>query len=279
MEEGGESMAKVTVIVENTVGRGFLIIAEYGLALTVETGVTKFLVDTGQRIALTNNAQFLGIDLKEVEFVVLTHGHVDHTGGVKPLFGEVGEKILLGSRYIFGKKYYKGVRDGVPVELFIGFPYTDLEVDFVEGIRRPEKGVTVVSDIPMRVDFECVEGDLYIKTDGGFEKDKFEDEIFVVLETENGLSIISGCSHRGIVNTLERAREVTGSSRFYAVIGGFHLMESSDERLEKTISALNDFKVRKVATGHCTGFRATCRFMEEFGGDFIPLNVGVKFQI
>ena len=97
----------------------------------------------------------------------------------------------------------------------------------------------------------------------------------LVVKTEEGLLIVLGCAHAGMINTIEYAMQITGENRIHTVMGGTHLGPVSPERREKTIAALKQYNIRRLGAAHCTGIPVTARLMQEFGDSFLSCNVGV----
>jgi len=114
--------------------------------------------------------------------------------------------------------------------------------------------------------------------DGRLLQDELVDGLSLALNTREGVVVVSGCSHAGIVNIVKKALTVVGVEKVRAVIGGFHLVEASDERVKNTIMALRRLGVKEVYTGHCTGFKAECAFAEEFKENFKKLYCGLTAE-
>jgi 7,8-dihydropterin-6-yl-methyl-4-(beta-D-ribofuranosyl)aminobenzene 5'-phosphate synthase len=134
-------------------------------------------------------------------------------------------------------------------------------------------------EIPMETDFEIIDSSLYLWTPVGWELDQLADDQALVIDTKQGLVVILGCAHRGIINTLYHARRITGKKKIYMVLGGCHLMDASDERIWQTISALNEMEVRKLAVSHCTGMHASMILSQTFGESFTFNNSGTIIDL
>ena len=276
----------VQVICENCVPTGFGAVGEHGLALIVGVGGRKILFDTGQGIGLINNAKLAGVNLAEAEFLVLSHAHKDHTGGIMDFLDAVGRKVIIGHPGIFEPRsaiYKFGERE---VKMPIGIPWSRADVEAAGGEFNlkaqpfeimPE--VWFSGEIPMRNDFESTDANLYIVSDDKAVLDPFPDDAALFVITQRGLTVISGCAHRGIVNTMAYARELFGKKPVYAVIGGFHLGNATPERIGKTIKAFKDYGAKTVATGHCTGLPGACKLAHELGNTFQFLWAGRKIEI
>jgi len=129
-------------------------------------------------------------------------------------------------------------------------------------------------EIPMVTQFEEIEPYLLIKEDTGFQPDKLLDDQALVINTELGLVVILGCSHRGIINTLYYAQQLTKVKRVHTVLGGCHLIDASKERIKLTIAALRELDVQKLGVSHCTGLPAAMLMAQEFGDKFFFNNAG-----
>ena len=134
-------------------------------------------------------------------------------------------------------------------------------------------------EIPMLSSYETLEKNLFIKNADGFSPDKLDDDLALIINTDSGLVIISGCAHKGIVNTIRHAQKITGNDLVYAAIGGTHLMRASEERIDNTIADLRSIGIQKLGVSHCTGFHATARLAQAFGDMFIINNAGTRITL
>jgi 7,8-dihydropterin-6-yl-methyl-4-(beta-D-ribofuranosyl)aminobenzene 5'-phosphate synthase len=260
--------SKITTLVENTVAQsGKKLIAEHGLSFYIETQSNKILFDTGQNLAIANNAQVLGIDLSLVDTVILSHGHYDHTGGLKSLLACNRNFTLYAHPDVFGQKV-KGVDDNFK---YIGIPVAKnfLEEKGIE-LKLDKKAVQIVpgimttGEIPLENDFEGLESVFYIKKENEVVADTLTDDQAVILDTDKGLTVLLGCSHRGVINTLNHVARLTGKKRIHALMGGLHLGKASDAKLSKIMDHLRGFGLEKIGVGHCTGTRAFVALSNDF---------------
>ena len=269
---------RITTLSENTAGRDNLL-AEWGLSILIETDGAKVLLDTGQSISAVNNTDKLGVDLDKIDKIVLSHGHYDHTGGLRPLLGRMGREVdVIGHPDIWGAKYRR--RQG-QADRYIGIPYQREELESL-GARfnlsaEPLKladNIMTTGEIPMVTGFEDAGTNLFVKENNGWRPDEFPDDQALIIKTGPGLVVILGCAHRGIVNTLYHAQKLTGMERVYAVFGGSHLIGTTEERVWATVAALKDLNVQKLGLCHCTGMPAAVILAQEFGDKFIFNNAG-----
>ena len=272
---------EITTLSENIAN--YRVLAEYGLSMLVEADELKVLFDTGLSFSTVYNAQILGVDLSTVDRIVLSHGHLDHTGGLRGVLKRMGQVEVIAHPAIWEKKY---VRRQGEEERYVGVPFAREELKSLGASftlsKEPVKlsaNMITTGEIPMVTDYEEVDSDLYVKEGGGQRPDSVADDQALIIDAEFGLVVILGCAHRGIVNTLRHARELTGKELIYAVIGGTHLFIASEERLGKTVAALKEMGVQRLGVSHCTGFTASARLAREFGDAFFLNNSGTRLTL
>ncbi len=275
---------KLTTLSENTVGstkRSLL--GEWGLSILVETAEETILMDTGGGVAAANNADALGIDLKKVERIVLSHGHYDHTGGLRDILAKTGPVEVIAHPDIWAPKY---ARPEEGPERYIGIPFAREELESLGASfnlsREPvwlTDQIVTTGEIPMKAEFESIDPQLYVRKGDVWQPDELWDDRALIIKTEEGLVVILGCAHRGAINTLKHAQELTGEERIYAVVGGMHLMVASEERVLLTAAALQELGVKKVGASHCTGLSATVMLAQQLGENFFFNNVGTQVTL
>lgn len=273
---------RVTTLSENTADRGML--AEWGLSFFIETEGINILFDTGQSITATHNAATLGIDLSQVDKIILSHGHPDHTGGLKQVLRKINKEIeIMAHPSIWAAKYrhHDGKEDkpmGIP------FPRRELE-SLGARFKLTSEPVKITNrimtsgEIPMTNDFEELDSGLFVREDNGSKPDQLNDDLALIINTEVGLVVILGCAHHGIINTLNHARKLTGVKQIHAVLGGAHLLYTSQERIRLTVKALRELDVKKLGLCHCTGLPAACVLAQEFGERFFFNNTGTVTEL
>ncbi len=273
---------KITTLSENTAGPGCL--GEWGLCMLVEADGRKILFDTGAGFSAVYNAHLMGIDLATAECIVLSHGHYDHTGGLRDVLTRMHKKIdVYAHPDVWGRKYG---RMEVGPERYVGipFPREALEALGANFKLSPEPAklterIMTTGYVPMTNDYEVLEKYLLVKRNGETEQDTLDDDLAMVIDTDFGLVVILGCSHHGIVNTLQQVRKITGKDNIYAAIGGTHLVHASQERLEKTAAALLEMGVQYLGVSHCTGFNAAAYLAQVFGDRFFQNNAGTVLEL
>ena len=273
---------RITVLVDNT-ARTADMLAEHGLALWIEADGRRILFDTGQGKVLRHNAERLGIPLDTAEMVVISHGHFDHTGGLRDVLHSGRQIDLYVHPAALEKKYG---REKAPPHRSIGIVGFDeqtlrRQTQGLTWTRTPTKvmeGVRVTGEIPRRNDFEDTGGPFY-RDESCTEADPLLDDQALYIETPAGTVAVLGCAHAGVVNTLDYVAELTGRNRVYAVLGGMHLVRATPRRLEETIAALRRYGVQKVGTAHCTGMRAATYLWSQLPGECFECSAGSVFTV
>ena len=261
---------KITTLCENHVAHaGKSLIGEHGLSFYIEAGNRHILFDTGQNLGLSNNAEVLGIDLSRIDTVVLSHGHYDHSSGLKTLLECNSNFTLRAHPDVFGRK----VKGSGANPKYIGIPL-DRQVLEQKGIKiQLDKdsvpiapGITTTGEIALKNDFEAVESEFFLKNGENYAADSLADDRALILDTAKGLVVLLGCSHRGVVNTLNHVTRITGRETIHAIIGGLHLGKASEDKLDKIMRHLQAFGLEKIGVGHCTGPQAFLALANEFKG-------------
>lgn len=251
-------MVKITVLSDNySNAQCPEFLTEHGYSLYIEFQGLKILVDTGASDNFLKNAQKMGIDISKIDFAVLSHGHRDHTGGLKHLVSQTHCPIYL-SENVYGKKFHscrgdKGLRN-------IG---TDLELleKYNNRFRIVSENCWILQNIALvgnkNFGFPQPYGNKFLtaEVDGEISPDDFSHELHLCIVTEGGLEIISPCSHGGFGNIVSACREFTGINEVIKYVGGLHIVES-----DQVAAEVADFLAVKSAlapkaeiiTSHCT---------------------------
>jgi len=273
---------RITVLAENTVRRADLL-GEHGLAFWIEADGRRILFDTGQGRVLRHNTEQLGIPLDTTEIVALSHGHFDHTGGLKSVLGAQRQVAVYLHPAAVESKY---ARQNAPPHRYIGIP------DFSEqALRRQTErvvwthepteltpGVYLTGEIPRGNDFEDTGGPFF-RDASCTDPDPLIDDQALYVETPIGTVVVLGCAHAGVVNTLDCIAELTDGDRVHAVLGGMHLVRADQRRLEATAAALARRGVQRIGTAHCTGTRATTHLWSQLPDRCFECCVGTVFRI
>ena len=268
-------------------------LAEHGLSLlvTVYQGEDKhtILFDTGYtKVGVLHNIEQLGIDIEEIEVIVLSHGHMDHTGSLYGILDKIPGKIPLvvhPGAFIYPR--YTRQPDGsknIWPRTLVRDELEQKNVDIIESkspILIADDKVLVTGEVERTTEFEKGMPNALVEIDGEIEKDPISDDQAIVVKLEDkGLVVISGCAHAGIVNTVMFAQKATGEDNVHAVLGGFHLSGPFFEKIhDDTIQELKKFDPHVVMPMHCTGWKAIQRFQKEFSSQFVLNSVGSKMTL
>ena len=272
----------ITTLIENAVAQGGKsLLAEHGLSFFIEAGDRRILFDTGQNLAISNNARELGIDLNRIDTAVLSHGHYDHTGGLQSLLECNSNFILYAHPDVFSQKVKKK-DDGYK---YIGIPVDKSAIEKHGVTVKLDKnaveilpGIMTSGEIPLINDFEAVESGFFIKKDRVVYPDTLADDQALILDTEKGLVVLLGCSHRGVINTLTHVTHLTGKRKIHAILGGLHLGKATEGKLKKIMDHLHTYGLEKIGVGHCTGPRAFLRLANEFADRVYFNTVGNQME-
>lgn len=253
---------KITVLNDNRPGYPFL--AEHGLSWLLEVDGEQILFDAGPSDVFLRNAVRMGLSLKGVDTVVLSHGHYDHGNGLVWLDRDPPRRLVCHPEAFEGK-FRRGTMS------WLGLPLTREEAAQRFRLALSRKPVQLtehlyfLGEVPRVTPFES-KRTAFVRRDGS--DDWMSDDSGVAVVTPQGLVVITGCGHAGICNTVLHAREVTGIHEVRAVMGGFHLKED-DEVTRATVAWLAEQGVRQAWPSHCTELPALSRFHEHFGNVFI----------
>ncbi|MBU1000617.1 MBL fold metallo-hydrolase [Patescibacteria group bacterium] len=248
---------RITLLCENTTGYGGhdVCLAEWGFSAFIQVGGVNVLFDTGATGVYWRNAKKLKINLDDAHFVVLSHYHWDHTGGLRYHNFKTKKKMVIHPQIL------EKLPPDEPKKV-----KNDFEI--ISSVKPLEfsKDIYYLSQIPRKNNFE----------QGGFKDDKMLDDSAIAIKTKKGVVIITGCSHSGICNICEYAKKVTGQ-KLYAVIGGFHLFESDQKAVRGTIEYFKAEKPKHLYPMHCVDFPTLSEFYSNFkiakksSGDVIKL--------
>jgi 7,8-dihydropterin-6-yl-methyl-4-(beta-D-ribofuranosyl)aminobenzene 5'-phosphate synthase len=268
--------ADVTILVDNRAAVPGLI-EEHGFAAWVETPETRLLLDTGQGAALMPNASALLIDFGRADALCLSHGHYDHTGGLPDVLAATGDAPV----YMHPDALRPRFRPlDTPPHKAIGMPAaTARALQAAPGrtrwTDRPTwvgPGLLLTGPIPREVPSDAGAG---FFTDALCTvPDPLADDQALVICTPRGVSVLTGCCHAGIVNTLRHAAKLTGATRLEAVIGGFHLLHASQREMDDALDAFVRYQVSRIIPCHCTGDAAARLIQDRFGPLCGPCGAG-----
>ncbi|MBW1683298.1 MAG: MBL fold metallo-hydrolase [Deltaproteobacteria bacterium] len=269
----------VSVLVENTALKKGLL-AEHGLSVYIEAGEQKILFDTGQSGIVLHNAKVLGHRLDRLDAVVLSHGHYDHTGGLKHVLKSCGDLKIYAHPSAFKPKFAcneNGVGRSIGLPGADGGLLPNIEKLSVSTTQPTEiiEGIFVTGQIPRVTPFEDTGGPFFLDA-ACTQPDLMFDDQALFFNTSQGTVVLLGCAHAGVINTLVYVHELTGGKSIHAVMGGMHLLSADEERMNRTMDHFYRLDPDLLGPAHCTGRSAVFRLHASFGRKCIPFSGGTR---
>ncbi len=246
---------RITVLCDNNTRIDSYYLGEPGVSFYIEDGDARILMDTGYSDVYVKNAGKMGVDLTQLTALVLSHGHNDHTGGLDFLPDFSGELPLYAHPQVFAPKRYEGESIGMSLTKEEAAKRFNLHLS-----RQPvrlSRHITFLGEIPRGNNFEAQRPIGERLTPEGWVPDFLPDDTALVYHGEEGLTIITGCSHSGIINITEYAKEVCGDDRICGIVGGFHLLSHRvNSQVQRTVDYLAKLRPSNLRPCHCTCFYA-----------------------
>lgn len=275
---------KITTLIENNPDDNDTLLFEHGLSLYIEMDGKKILFDTGQSGKFIDNAKSLNKSLQELDYVIISHGHYDHSGGIKRMVREV--EIL--PTFLVGEEFFKPKYKRLENQSykFNGNSFDEKYLNAHQiSLRKIKEDMVFLTEhmivfhhFRKYTDYEKRNSKFFIKDEVAYLPDDFEDEICLGIITSKGLVVVVGCSHVGVVNILK-----TISKRINipicAVIGGTHLVEADDVRIQRTIDTFKEMKIKMTAVSHCTGEKGIGLMKQQLKEQYFYNNTGKIIEI
>jgi 7,8-dihydropterin-6-yl-methyl-4-(beta-D-ribofuranosyl)aminobenzene 5'-phosphate synthase len=287
VEVGSVGMVELTVLVDNSIPlpRNRYLAAEYGLSILIHAvgeEETCILFDTGSTgKVLSENIDVLGFNIRDIDYVVLSHRHYDHTGGLKKLLELVGGIPVLAHPNLF-----EPALTDTPKLRSIGIPESREQIMALGcsliPVRSPvsiASGIMLTGEIP-RSWGPSSTSRFYRVVDGRIVDDDIVDESSLIVNVEGkGLVIVVGCCHAGIENIVNYSKEIANIKNIYGIVGGLHLLRSSTDRVDDVVSFISGQNVKALMPMHCTGVTAEAKLKERLPNIYHVGGVGARLRV
>jgi len=251
------------------------LIAEHGLAIYIETEDKKTLFDTGQSGLFLKNAIQLDISIEDIDVLVLSHGHHDHTGGLYPFLEKNSKAKVYAKKDIFTPKYAGRNR-------FIGTLFKKEIIEerlvFVEEIVEIAENIFIMPDIPIYNKDDTHFKGLNKNEGENFIVDEFEDELFIAIREKEQINIVTACSHRGITNICTTAKEYF-KLPVGLILGGFHLKDCDPEIFGQISQYFKVLNPKSIGVCHCTGIEKFGEMLRDWDLHLFYNNAGNEITI
>lgn len=245
----------ITTLMEDSLSEHESLVCEHGLSFHIQTPQSRFLFDCGASDRLLRNADKLNIDLSRLDFVVCSHSHYDHAGGLRALAEKSDFRRFITGDGFFAPKYgLSGVR-----HTYLG---VDFDPSFLEGrgiahevcgdLLRLDDFCWLVGNFERTAPDETIPGKFVLREGDAFVPDRFAEEICLAIRFRDGVAVLLGCSHPGVLNILNTVRARLGLP-IRGVWGGTHLLHAAPERVAATVTAMKALGVRYFGLSHCSG--------------------------
>ena len=245
----------MSVVIDNKACNGLK--GEWGLSIVVDYKGKKILVDAGASDLFIDNMAKMNIDIRDIDYAMLSHAHFDHANGI-PAFFKKNDKAKFYIRETtkdncYAKRlfFYKYI--GIPKRMMDEY---DDRIEVVSGDYKLMDGVYLLPHKTANLENIGKKEKMYLKTDNGYVFDNFAHEQSLVVDTDKGLVIINSCSHGGAVNIINEVKNTFKDKHIYGIIGGFHLYNKKDAEVLEVAECIKDTGIEFVCTGHCTEERA-----------------------
>jgi 7,8-dihydropterin-6-yl-methyl-4-(beta-D-ribofuranosyl)aminobenzene 5'-phosphate synthase len=267
---------KLIMLMENRGSANRSLINEFGFSAYVECDDLNILFDFGPNLDTLKNVQALNIHLEEVDYLIGSHGHFDHSGGY-PAFLRAGchKPFITGEGYFNEKYSLDGIR-----ATYLGNSFDEnllrregIEHKVCKKVLKLSETEFIMGGFKRVYDFETIPDRFCIRNGKALVKDNFDDEICFVHKMKDGLFVLVGCSHPGILNILSSVKEYFGMP-IIGVVGGTHLKDASEDRMRRTIQVIKSFGISFIGFNHCTGEKFENLIREETSIKAVHLGTG-----
>lgn len=269
---------ELVVLVDNNTLNDEYYLGEPAVCYYLVDKDNRLLFDTGYSDAFIKNARLMHIDTNNIDGIVISHGHEDHSNGLKYYLDALRKKQinLYAHPLAFNKKKLNNEMICSPYSVNLLSEYFSITTS-KNPINITEK-LIFLGEIPTKFEFEKRYTMGNIKINDEYIPDHLLDDTAIVYKGYKGLFIISGCSHSGICNIIEYAKKVCKDNRIYGVIGGFHLNDDED-KINETIKYFKENEIKQIFPCHCTSLYAKAKFINELGTKVKEVGVGLKINI
>lgn len=269
---------KATILIDNISENQLL--KEWGLSIFIQYEDKKILLDTGASDNFLKNADALGIDIASVDYGILSHAHYDHADGMDAFFTRNSKadfylrkecaENCYGRRFLFSR--YIGIQKGILQKYQHRIIYADGKCEVTPGVTLLPHTTSGLSSIGKK-------NHLYIRKSRSWYPDDFAHEQSLVFDTQPGLVIFNSCSHGGADNIIREVSAAYPAKKIYALIGGFHLFNSSKEDVAALADRVKATGIEKIYTGHCTGQQSFDLLKEKLGDCIVQLKTGLVIEV
>ena len=269
---------KLTVLMDNHTYIDEYYLGEPAVSYLIEDGEHTILLDAGYSEAFIENARRMEIDLSRVTDIVLSHGHIDHTGGLPAFFKLFTQPVRLTAHpNAFWIKRYEDMDAGSPIQ--VSQLPKNVIVNLTAQPKQISENVLYLGEIPRIYAFEMdrAVGETCACCGDEWMEDSLVDDTAVALSVPEGTFVVTGCAHSGVCNTVAAAKALLPDKTIAGVFGGFHLFEE-DEHLDQTVQTLKKQGANMVFPCHCTSLAVKCAFFEAFHAQEVGVGMELSWQ-
>lgn len=266
----------LNVLVDNNTFIDKYFLGEPALSYFIELNNKKILFDTGYSDIFLTNASKMNISLANLDYIVLSHGHSDHTGGLKSLLHKYNlekTKLIAHPQILYPKR-----KNNIDIGMFMSFDELSYKLEPILT-KEPywiDDNLVFLSEIPTKFPFERIKvGEVF--KDNQWQDDLNFDDSAMVYKGKDGLVIITACSHSGICNIIEYSKSLFPNTKIHSIIGGFHLLKV-DDKLRKTIDYLKEQDIDIIYPAHCTCLQAKIQMAKYMNIQEVGVNLKLEFK-